>query len=76
MAIKQNNNKKTGTAPVAATAAATRASSAPRASNAPALTSDRVALRAYEIWLESGCPNGQHEEHWYRAERELRSRLS
>ena len=69
MAIKQNNKNK-GTAPVAASAAA------PRASSAPALTSETVALRAYEIWLESGCPNGQHEEHWYRAERELRSRLS
>ena len=73
MATKQNNKKK-GTAPVVATAATSAA--APRASGAPAFTSDVVALRAYEIWQECGCPHGQDEEHWYRAERELRSRLS
>ena len=34
----------------------------------------KIAVRAYEIWQESGCPEGKHEEHWYRAERELRAR--
>jgi len=33
---------------------------------------DAIALRAYEIWRESGCPDGKHDEHWLQAERELR----
>ena len=51
-------------------------SSAPPAAPAPKTqppSSDRIAVRAYEIWQESGCPNGQDVEHWYRAERELRA---
>ncbi len=39
-----------------------------------ALPHERVAARAYEIWEQSGRPDGQHEEHWYRAERELRTK--
>jgi hypothetical protein len=35
---------------------------------------DEIAARAYEIWRESGCPEGKQEEHWYAAERELRAR--
>ncbi len=34
---------------------------------------EKIAIRAYEIWRASGCPEGKHEEHWYRAERELRA---
>lgn len=34
---------------------------------------DAIALRAYEIWRESGCPDGKHDEHWLQAERELRA---
>ncbi len=35
-------------------------------------TPEKIAARAYEIWLESGRPEGKDEENWYRAERELR----
>lgn len=42
---------------------------------APATTEGRggnaVARRAYQLWLERGCPDGSPEEDWYRAEREL-----
>ena len=31
-----------------------------------------VARRAYLIYLEEGCPQGRHLEHWIRAETELR----
>jgi hypothetical protein len=31
----------------------------------------RVAERAYHIWLENGCGHGDHERHWLQAEREL-----
>jgi hypothetical protein len=37
-----------------------------------ALPYERIAARAYQIWLEAGCPDGRDEEHWYQAERELR----
>lgn len=36
------------------------------------LPTEKVAARAYEIWLASGRPNGKDLEHWYQAERELR----
>jgi hypothetical protein len=35
---------------------------------------EKVAARAYEIWQQAGRPDGQHEAHWYQAERELRTR--
>ena len=35
---------------------------------------ERIAVRAYQIWLEAGCPHGEDREHWYRAERELHAR--
>lgn len=34
---------------------------------------DPIALRAYQIWQESGCPHGKDKEHWFRAEREVRA---
>ncbi|HSN13501.1 MAG TPA: DUF2934 domain-containing protein [Anaeromyxobacteraceae bacterium] len=37
---------------------------------------EQIAARAYEIWEEAGCPDGQHEAHWLQAERELRARSS
>ncbi len=43
---------------------------------ATALTATAIAQRAYEIWKESGCPNGRDQEHWFRAERELRSKTT
>lgn len=30
-----------------------------------------IAKRAYEIWQEQGCPNGNHEANWIQAEKEL-----
>ena len=39
---------------------------------APAAGMDLIAQRAYEIWKESGCPDGHDQEHWFHAERELR----
>ena len=32
-----------------------------------------VAERAYKIYLEEGCPDGRHLDHWLRAESELRA---
>lgn len=33
-----------------------------------------ISKRAYELWLERGCPEGSPEEDWYRAESEIRDR--
>jgi hypothetical protein len=31
----------------------------------------RIRERAYEIWCAHGCPDGQAEQHWLTAEREI-----
>ena len=33
-----------------------------------------IALRAYELWEERGCPIGSDQEDWFRAEKELGTR--
>ena len=33
--------------------------------------SHRIRERAYEIWSANSCPDGQAEQHWLAAEREL-----
>lgn len=33
---------------------------------------DRIRHRAYELWEAAGRPHGQEQEHWARAERELK----
>lgn len=45
----------------------------PPARSAGELPSERIAARAYEIWQASGRPEGHDQEHWFQAERELRS---
>ena len=32
---------------------------------------DEIAVLAYRLWLERGCPEGSPEVDWYRVEREL-----
>jgi hypothetical protein len=36
-----------------------------------AATEEAIASRAYEIWLQKGCPPGCEEENWRQAESEL-----
>ena len=36
----------------------------------------QVEERAYQSWLERGCPMGSPEEDWYRAEREVIARFA
>jgi hypothetical protein len=33
-----------------------------------------IAARAYECWTERGCPEGDEQADWFRAERELKAR--
>jgi hypothetical protein len=34
-------------------------------------TEDEIRLRAYEIYLEHGCPDGEDLGDWFQAEKEL-----
>ena len=34
-----------------------------------------IAIVAYRLWLDSGCPIGSDQEHWFRAEAILRAAL-
>jgi hypothetical protein len=39
-----------------------------------AITHATISLRAYEIYLQEGRPDGRAADHWARAESELRAR--
>jgi hypothetical protein len=41
-------------------------------SGAATIAEDAISKRAYELWLERGCPEGSPEQDWYLAESELR----
>jgi hypothetical protein len=34
-------------------------------------THDEIARRAYELWLQEGCPHGRDIAHWREAERQV-----
>jgi hypothetical protein len=40
------------------------------------LSHDVIAMRAYELYLGDGSPQGRDVEHWLKAESELRARAS
>jgi hypothetical protein len=40
---------------------------------ASGIAEDAISKRAYELWLERGCPEGSPEQDWYQAESEMRS---
>jgi hypothetical protein len=40
-------------------------------SAAPKVTHDRIAMRAYDKWLQRGCPHGSDQQDWLEAEAEL-----
>ena len=42
-------------------------------SSASLMNEGEVAQRAYLIYLEEGCPEGRHLDHWLRAESETRA---
>ena len=37
---------------------------------------EKIAMRAYEKWLKSGCPHGCDRQHWLEAEAELRAEIA
>jgi len=40
------------------------------------LAENEIAILAYRLWEERGCPSGSPEEDWFQAENELKSRGS
>lgn len=34
-------------------------------------TDEEIALGAYRIWLQEGCPHGRDKEHWLKAREQL-----
>jgi hypothetical protein len=41
-----------------------------------AVPREKVAMRAYEKWLKSGCQHGCDQQHWLEAEAELRAEMA
>ena len=41
-----------------------------------AMAEDEIRHTAYLIWLSEGRPNGREQEHWQRAERELKDNIA
>ena len=50
-----------------------RASNSTRVNQMEPDLSDRIRERAYEIWIASGYRDGEAEQHWLAAEREVLS---
>jgi hypothetical protein len=40
--------------------------------DAPPFLHDRIAIGAYHLWQQEGCPHGRDKEHWYIALEQLR----
>lgn len=38
----------------------------------PHVTEDEIAVCAYRLWNERGCPIGSDQEDWFEAERQLK----
>lgn len=45
-------------------------------SSRPPVSHDEVARLAHRLWKERGHHHGQHEDDWYRAEQQLRGKVS
>jgi hypothetical protein len=39
--------------------------------DSPEPTDEEIALGAYRIWLQEGCPHGRDREHWLKARKQL-----
>ncbi len=42
----------------------------------PKVTHDRIAMRAYEKWLQRGCCHGSDQQDWLEAEAELNAEVN
>jgi hypothetical protein len=70
LATMSKKTSKASSKKVVASAVAAKVGRA-SAAEAPGFTEADVAVRAYEIYLSEGRPEGRHLEHWQRATVEL-----
>jgi hypothetical protein len=61
----------TATAPQTSKPMPTAQPASPQAS----LPKDKVAMRAYQKWVQGGCKHGCDQQHWMEAEKELRAEM-
>ncbi len=67
----RRSRPKTGT-PKAKTSTTRAKKADPRANDALAtIGHEQIAQRAFELWVERGCPTGCDSDNWYEAERQL-----
>ena len=48
----------------------------PESTPAPAPTQDQIAVLAYTLWQQRGCPDGSPDVDWLQAEAELMAKHS
>ncbi len=41
-----------------------------------AIPREKIAMRAYEKWLKTGCQHGCDQQHWIEAETELKAEMT
>jgi hypothetical protein len=73
---KPRARKSTTSAPVAAPAPVPAPVAAPEPTVDLSHYHEEIARLAYHLWEQSGREHGRHEEHWLRAEQEIRARYS
>ncbi|MBV8812390.1 MAG: DUF2934 domain-containing protein [Acidobacteriaceae bacterium] len=44
-----------------------------RSPGGPTLEHENIAQRAYFLWQQRGCPEGESEKDWFEAERQLQN---
>jgi Protein of unknown function (DUF2934) len=62
-----------GTAPQTGKTAQTTPQASATQSSVPM---DKVAKRAYEKWMQTGCKHGCDKQHWHEAEQEIKAEMA
>jgi hypothetical protein len=47
----------------------------PRGTGTVKIAHEQIAQRAHEIWVKQGCRDGQDQQHWLEAERQVKAEL-
>jgi len=50
--------------------------SPPTSTTSTSVPREKIAMRAYEKWLKSGCRHGCDQQHWLEAEAEIRAEMA
>jgi hypothetical protein len=48
----------------------------PQSATHTGVPTEKVAKRAYEKWMQSGCQHGCDRQHWYEAEQEIKAEMT